>query len=186
MVFQICEHFLQAQLGFSLGRPQNSFNEMRLSVCDSYTYCSRCVHPLSVEECKNVWICGEKKSILRMLWSTTVLQALEDVYTSGIIAEIPMQLEHWMVFEKPDPLSRFQWSKVNMNDKIQQIYESIVFWQVSTSWKWKLPLLSYKDILSKQHSFPLPIEARKVTGVFQRTGYRTQNWWSCKGHLKVI
>lgn len=128
----------------------------------------------------------EKKCILRMLWSTTVLQALEDVYTSGIIAEIPMQLEHWMVFEKPDPLSRFQWSKVNMNDKIQQIYESIVFWQVSTSWKWKLPLLSYKDILSKQHSFPLPVEARKVTGVFQRTGYRTQNWWSCKGHLKVI
>lgn len=126
----------------------------------------------------------EKKCILRMLWSTTVLQALEDVYTSGIIAEIPMQLEHWMVFEKPDPLSRFQWS--NMNDKIQQIYESIVFWQVSTSWKWKLPLLSYKDMLSKQHSFPLPVEARKVTGVFQRTGYRTQNWWNCKGHLKVI
>lgn len=63
MVFQICEHFLQAQLGFSLGRPQNSFNEMRLSVCDSYTYCNRCVHPLSLEECKNVWICGEKMHI---------------------------------------------------------------------------------------------------------------------------
>lgn len=31
----------------------------------------------------------------------------------------------------------------------------------------------YKDIFPKQHSFPLPIEARKVTGVFQRTGYRT-------------
>lgn len=31
-----------------------------------------------------------------------------------------------MVFEKPDPV-RFPWSKVNMNDKIQQLYESIVF-----------------------------------------------------------
>lgn len=28
MLFQMCEHFLQPHLGFSLGRPQNSFNEI--------------------------------------------------------------------------------------------------------------------------------------------------------------
>lgn len=28
MLFQICEHFLQPNSGFSLGRAQNSFNKM--------------------------------------------------------------------------------------------------------------------------------------------------------------
>lgn len=103
------------------------FQWARLSVCDSYNYCSRCVHPLSMEKCKNVWIYGEK-FIWRMLWETTVLKACEDVSTSGIITEILMWEERWMGFEKPDPASiGTEWSKVKTNDKVQQIYGPILF-----------------------------------------------------------
>lgn len=66
MLFQMCEHFLQPHLGFSLGKPQNFSNEIS-SVFVTATRTAADVFILFQWRNVKMYEYVEKKVILRML-----------------------------------------------------------------------------------------------------------------------